>query len=45
MIKVVLVQLDGEDQPDSLRLAAANELAVLFEARIVALYVNVLPTR
>lgn len=44
MIKVILVHLEGDRTPDGLRLDAAHELAKLFDAQIVGLYVNVLPT-
>jgi nucleotide-binding universal stress UspA family protein len=43
MIKVILVRLDGNKAPDALRLDAARGLAQLFDARIVGLYINVLP--
>jgi nucleotide-binding universal stress UspA family protein len=43
MIKVILVHLEGDTTPDSLRLDAARELAKLFEAKIVGLYINALP--
>lgn len=43
IIKVILVHLDGHETPDGLRLDAARELAQLFDAQIVGLYLNALP--
>jgi nucleotide-binding universal stress UspA family protein len=43
MIKVILVRLDGNDPSDDLRLDAARQLAELFDAQIVGLYLNALP--
>ena len=43
MIKVILVRLDGNETPDGLRLAAARDLAQLFDAQIVGLLLNALP--
>ncbi|MDC9822648.1 universal stress protein [Devosia sp. ZB163] len=44
MIKVILVRFDGNTTPDGLRLHAARELAQLFDAQVVGLYLNVLPS-
>jgi nucleotide-binding universal stress UspA family protein len=42
MIKVIMTRLDGS-LADDLRLAAVEDLAKLFEAHVIGLYVNVLP--
>src|SRR5258705_7445998 len=42
MIKDVMVRLDG-GLSDAPRLAAANEIAEIFEGAVIGLYINVLP--
>src|SRR5258706_14158865 len=42
MIKDVMVRLDG-GLSDATRLAAANEIAQIFDSAVIGLYINVLP--
>ena len=42
MIKDVMVRLDGT-AADELRLAAANDIADLFQSQVIGLFLNVLP--
>jgi len=42
MIKDVMVRLDGGSS-DATRLAAANEIAEIFDGSVIGLYINILP--